>query len=228
MIHTFRQSLIAARQAAKVNLLPGLLLQTILAFFLLAYLTHDGTRQVLANVAQLKQESGLIFTFISYVIAAALLPELLRIFFFQRGRITRDNLWRFATSAVIWGCMGMMVDYFYRLQAIWFGTGNDFQTIAMKVIVDQFIYSPFLANPLSVGLLTWRNNRFAPDAITPILTRRFYLENVIPIQVAGWCIWIPAVSVVYFMPPELQIPVAALIQAFWTLILTTLNERHRS
>jgi len=139
MIQTLRESLTAARQAAKLNLLPGLLLQGILAVFLIAYLTHDGTRNLLANVAQLKQESGLVFTFISYLLAGGLLPELLRIAFFQKFRVTKDNLWRFFTSGIIWGCMGLLVDFFYRYQASWFGSGNDFQTVALKLFVDQFI-----------------------------------------------------------------------------------------
>lgn len=227
MIRTLRESFATALRAAKYNLLPGLLLQTILAVFLIAYLTHDGTRNLLGQVANLKQESGLVFTFISYALASALLPEILRIVFFQQGKITRLNIWNCATSAVIWGGMGILVDFFYRFQAIWFGSGNDLGTILPKVIVDQFIYSPFLANPLSVGLLTWRNRGFTPSALRSILTPQFYVKNVIPIQVAGWCIWIPAVSLVYFMPPALQVPVAALIQAFWTLILTTINERKR-
>lgn len=227
MIRSLRESFTTALRAAKYNLLPGLLLQAILAIFLVAYLTHDGTRHLLDQVADLKRESGLWFTFISYALASALLPEILRVVFFQRGKVTRLNAWNCATAAVIWGLMGIMVDIFYRCQSFWFGTGNDLGTVAIKVLVDQFLYSPLLANPLSVSLLTWRNRGFAPSALRSILTPKFYVENIIPIQVAGWCIWIPAVSLVYFMPPALQVPVAALIQAFWTLILTTITERKR-
>jgi len=42
--------------------------------------------------------------------------------------------------------------------------------------------------------------------------------------VAGWCIWIPGVSLVYFMPSALQFPIAVLIQCFWVLIFTVINK----
>ena len=223
----FRQSLATAFQAAKFNFLPGLLLQSVLALFLVAYLTHDGTREVLGNVAELKQQSGFSFTFVSFFFAGGVLPELLRIGFFQKCRVTRLNLWNAATGGIIWGGMGILVDLLYRGQSIWFGNESNFQTIFLKVLVDQLIYSPFIANPLAVGLLTWRNARFAPNELRKMLCGSFYLDNVLPIQVAGWCVWIPAVSLVYFMPPALQVPIAVLIQAFWVLLLTTINERQR-
>lgn len=219
----FRGALRVAARAARVNLLPGLLLQALLLVFLALYVAHEGTRTFLAQVGNLKQESGYAFAFGSYVLSSALLPEILRVAFFQGGRATRWNLWNFLTAAPAWGLLGVLVDFFYRSQLAWFGSGSDWQTILAKVAVDQFLFSPFLSNPLVISYFLWRDAGFRRSAIRQIFRKDFYPVRVFPVQVAGWCIWLPGVCLVYFMPSDLQIPVAALIQSFWVLVFFFVN-----
>jgi hypothetical protein len=42
----------------------------------------------------------------------------------------------------------MMNSVFYQLQAHWFGVGRSPGTLATKTLVDQFLYTPFLSNPM--------------------------------------------------------------------------------
>ena len=213
-----------AGAAAKANLLPGLLLQCLMLVFFSLYIAHEGTRHFLGEVAHVKQEAGFTFSFWSYVIAAALLPEILRIVFFQSGKPTLRNLWLFLTAAPLWGFVGMLVDLFYRFQAVWFSTGHDWRTLLCKVLVDQFVFSPFLSAPLIVGWFVLRDERFRPSAFGKIFCADFAFGKVFPVVVAGWCVWIPGVLLVYSMPALLQIPVAVFIQVFWVLIFTTIEE----
>lgn len=224
---SFRHSLRMAGAAAKANLLPGLLLQCLMLVFFSLYVAHEGTRHFLEQVAKVKQEAGYGFSFFSYVLAAALLPEILRIAFFQSGRPTRRNLWLFLTAAPFWGLMGIAVDLLYRMQGVWFGTGSGWMTVAPKVVVDQFLFSPFISAPAIVGYFLLRDEGFRPAAWRRILCADFFLGKVFPVAVAGWCVWIPGVILVYSMPPLLQIPVAVFIQIFWVLLLTTLQESER-
>lgn len=214
-----------AGRAVRANLLPGLLLQSLMIVFFMAYAAHEGTRQFLAQVADFKHEAGYSFAFVSYILAAAVLPEVLRIGFFQGCRIYRKNLWNIVTAAPIWGGIGLLVDLFYRFQEMWFGAGNVWTVVVLKMAVDQFVFSPFLCTPLNVGALAWRDEKFRPSALKNIVTQDFYFGRVFPIQVGGWLIWIPGVCLVYFMPSSLQLPVAVLIQTFWVLIFTTIGER---
>lgn len=210
----------------KANLLPGLLLQALMLVFFCLYISHEGTRHFLANIADIKREAGYSFAFISYVIAAAFLPELLRVAFFQDGRITRANIWNFLTAAPFWGCIGILIDVFYRLQMSWFGAGNGIGTILTKMAVDQFIFSPFICLPLTLAYFIWRDAGFRiGPAARDIFSISFITDRGIPSQVAGWMIWIPGVSLVYFVPSDLQIPVATLIQTFWVLVLTFTSRR---
>lgn len=225
---TLREAIATGLRAARVNLLPGLFLQALMACFIAAYLLHDGTAAFLARVGEIKQEVGYGFAFVTYMISGALLPELLKIVFFQRGRPTLSNLQSFATAGPFLGFMGMAVDFFYRCQNAWFGSGNDWQTLAIKVLVDQFLYSPFIANPISTAFFTLQARKFTRATATSLFTFDFVTEKVIPVQIAGWGFWFPAVTCIYFMPPQLQIPVAVLVQTFWVLMLTTLTARNRS
>lgn len=222
---TLRRAWETAVGAARKNLLPGLLLQSVMACFLAAYLFHDGTRSFLAAVGDVRREMGYTFALAGYIVSGALLPELLRIVFFQKFRMTRRNLWNFATAAPFFAIMGSIVDFFYTCQNGWFGTGNDFHTVAIKVLVDQFLYSPFFSNPIGTGYFALRSAGFAREAWGPIFSWQFVAERMVPTQIAGWCVWIPAVTCVYFMPPALQLPVAVLVNSFWVLILNTLTER---
>jgi len=214
-----------AAAAARENFRPGLLLWACMLVFLGLYLWNEPTRLALEHVAEIKQRWGYAFAFVSYVIAAALMPELLRVFFFQRGRARWRNVTNFLGAAPMWGVVGLTVDLLYRSQAEWFGTGSDLGTIACKLAVDQFLYSPFFSVPVAVGWLHWRDENFRPAVLRKILTPDFYLDRVFPVTVAGWCVWIPGVSLVYFMPSALQLPTAVTIQVFWVLILTTLAQR---
>jgi hypothetical protein len=222
---TLRRAFQTGVQAARDNILPGLLLQFVMACFLAAYLFHDGTRSFLRAVGDLRHEMGYSFALAGYIVSGALLPELLRIVFFQKCRPSLRNLWSFATAAPIFAVMGTAVDFFYTLQNGWFGTGNDLRTLVIKVLVDQFIYSPFFSNPIVTGYFAVRGAGFTRAALTSVFTVHFLADRVLPTQIAGWCVWIPAVSCVYFMPPALQLPVAILVNSFWVLILTTISER---
>lgn len=220
-----RAALRLAASSARANLLPGLLLQAVMAVFLAAYFFHEGTKRFLEEVARIKAESGYAFAFVLYVMAAAVLPEVLRVVFFQGGRPDRCNLRSLMVAVPGWGAMGMLVDFFYRCQAVWFGNGSDLRTVLTKVIVDQFLFSPFVSNPLIIGWFTLCAQGFRLAGWREIFGFNFYVERIFPVQVAGWCVWIPGVAVVYFMPSGLQVPVAALLQCFWVLVLTAIRQR---
>jgi hypothetical protein len=226
-LKTFRQSLRLAGAAAKSNLRPGLLLQCLMLVFFSLYIAHEGTRRFLGDVAHVKQEAGYAFSFFSYAVAGGVMPELLRVVFFQSGKATKKNLWLLLTAAPFWGALGMLIDLLYRLQTVWFGAGHDWLTLLLKVFADQFLFAPLLSTPLIVGWFFLRDEGFRPSAFGKIFRADFLFDKVFPVVVAGWCVWIPGVILVYSMPPLLQIPVAVFIQVFWVLLFTTMEESLR-
>lgn len=221
----FRTAFQIGFRAARANLLPGLLLQAIMMCFLAAYFLHDGTQAFLTRVGEVRQEMGYLFSFTTYIISGAFLPEVLRIVFFQNFRPRLANVRNILTAAPLWASLGVLVDFFYRCQNDWFGLGNSWQIVVAKVLVDQLFYSPFVATPITNSYLAFRSSGLNSRTAREVFSWNFVLERMLPSQIAGWCVWTPGVCVVYFMPPLLQLPTAVLIMCFWVLLVTTLHER---
>lgn len=220
-----REALLVGLRAARANILPGLLLQAIMACILAMYLFHDGSREFFRLVGESRQELGVFFAMVTYTFSGAVLPEIMRVVLFQGGRVTLGNLKSIATMAPVWMFMGSVVDVFYTAQNEWFGVGNDFSTVAAKVLVDQLLYSPLFATPVIAGYFALRAGGFGQVARAAVFQRRFLTGTLLPVQLASWMIWFPGVTFVYIMPPLLQIPFAVLVHTFWVLILSTISER---
>ncbi|MEO6052791.1 MAG: hypothetical protein ABIP97_02150 [Chthoniobacterales bacterium] len=211
-------------QAAKRNFVPALILQIAMGAVLAAYILHEPTRQSLGGVAHLKKEYGYLFSFLANGLAAGLLPEILSIACFQGWKIRKRNLSNAVFGFFFWGLMGMLIDFFYRCQGVWFGNTADVRTVAIKVCVDMFIFSAFLACPMTILAIRWRDRDHHSPALREISTLNFLRTNLAAVVVANWAVWIPIVSVVYAMPPELQIPICVTAEAFWVMLLTTMHE----
>lgn len=214
-----KETLQQTKQAFKRNIGPGSVLWVFMLAFFVIYVKNESFRNGLEKVSLMKSEIGYPFSFAVYVISAALLPEILKIVFFQKCRISRENLYNFAFFGVVFGFCGILTDVFYNYQAIWFGSDNKLTTLLLKALIDQGVYSP-IANFLLIAIFFWRENRFATSVFAQIFTPGFIASRLLPVVVAGWCVWIPGVMLVYSMPTQLQLPVASLILCFWVLIFS--------
>ena len=155
-------------------------------------------------------------------------PELLRILFLQKGKATRSNLRNLYFTMPMWCTLGVIVDAFYRLQAIWFGSAVDFSTVLQKVLVDQFIYNPFYAAPVTAILYDWKNSGYHWRCLKQVLTIRYYKQVVIPTLFANWGVWIPMIIIIYSLPLPMQIPLFGLALSMWVTIYTWMSETRAS
>lgn len=207
------------RQAFMANIRPGAILWLFMLIFFVAYATNESFSSWLGKVSALKTSIGYPFSFAVYVLFAAFLPETLKILFFQKGRVTGQNFRNFVFVGLLFGMIGIITDIFYGFQALWFGETGGLQSLLLKAFVDQGLYSP-IANFILVSIFFLRENGIRKEVVKNILTAQFALAKVLPVVVAGWCVWIPGVMLVYSMPTALQLPVASLILCFWVLIFT--------
>lgn len=115
-----------------------------------------------------------------------------------------------------------MVDTLYRLQSQWFGDGNDLRTLLAKVLVDQGPYNMLYATPVSMIFYNWKDAGFswrrAREILRGQVARRYW-----SIMVGAWMVWVPAVLMIYSLPPDLQIPLFNLVLCFFTLVLALLS-----
>ena len=189
---------------------------------LLAYYFYEPTRAALNLLAGWKAQGGYLFTFAVLGLAGAVLPEILRVVVFQRGTITRNNLVDMAFGIPFWGALGCVTDAFYRGQAAWFGTEVHAAMLVKKVVLDMLVFTPFWGTPAVVCGLEWKRSGFS-SGIRRFFSWRFYRATVLPVLVANWCVWVPAVTIIYSLPLLLQVPLFALTNSFWSLLVTYMS-----
>ncbi|CAN5174411.1 hypothetical protein BH23VER1_BH23VER1_09650 [soil metagenome] len=192
---------------------------------LLAYHFSPETRDALDRLAALKAEWGYAFSVGVAIMAGSVAPEILRVIVFQGGRPRRQNGANLAFSFIFWGTMGAVVDFFYRCQAAWFGDELTPAVVVPKVLVDQFLYNPFFAAPVTVWCYTWKSRGYRLGRMGDLFTFRFYRDAVMPTLFAAWGVWIPLVTIIYCLPPLLQIPMFGLALTLWVVLLTFLSEQ---
>lgn len=204
------------RSAVVANVRPGLVLWCGLAVLLLAYVLSPSVQAALVWWGTVKQAWGYAFAFASYVTFAVLLPEALSHLLLKEPW-TRKAAFNMAFAALVFGCIGVTVDLFYALQVRLFGEGHDGITLLKKMLLDQFVYSP-MTNFTVIAMLAWRDDGFTARTWRRVVSADFLSRSYVPVLVALWCVWIPGVLVIYFMPTALQFPVASIILSFWILI----------
>jgi hypothetical protein len=209
-------SLQQVRAAVAANMLPGLVLWCGLAVLLMAYAWSPAVQAGLAQWGAVKQAWGYPFAFASYVVFAVLVPETLSHVVLKQ-RWTRGTWGYLVYATLIFGCIGIAVDMLYAFQVQLFGEGSDALTIGKKMLFDQFVYSP-VSNYLMVVAFAWREGGFSASTLRRLVSADYFSRHYLPVLIAVWCVWIPGVLVIYFMPTALQFPVANIILSFWVLI----------
>lgn len=212
-------------QAARANLIPALIVQGVMLALVLGYYFYPPTTLWLNQLAALKQSWGYGYSALSAAIAGGVVPEIMRVLWFQKGRMVRANGVNLLFTIPFWGCVGLMVDGFYRMQAEWFGSEVTFRVVATKVIVDQFIYNPLIAGPIGAWFYDWKLSGSSLSNIRRFFTLMYYREVILPILFATWCVWIPLVTILYSLPSLLQIPLFGLALAMWVILYTWISEQ---
>jgi len=209
-------------RAAKANFLPGLLVPLVMGAVLAAYLLHSPTREFIERMAEVKARWGFGFSALVGIVAGALVPEVVRVAVFQRGRVARRNVENLLFTVPLWCVMGWCVDLLYRYQVVWFGDEATPTVVGAQVFVDQFLYNPLFAAPVLVWLYDWRNGGYRlPKERFDV---RYYGVHVFPTLLAGWSVWIPVTAILYTLPEPVQVPLFALALTLWVLIFTWMAE----
>jgi hypothetical protein len=211
--------LIAA--AFRQNRLACLLLNVFVGALVASYYFWPPVAGLWQAVGEFKTKWSWLFSFGSTAFAAAVLPFAIQ---WLMGTLrTGDRVRRLIFLILFWGYRGMEIDLFYRIQGMLFGHGHDAATLALKLAVDQFIYSPFWAVPTYVIALRWVDCGCSWARTRASLDRTFFTRTLPAIFITNWIIWIPAVILVYSLPPALQFPLFSVIMCFFVLLVTLMT-----
>ena len=190
---------------------------------LLGYFFHPPLRELLERLAEVKARWGYAYSALAGIVAGAVVPELMRWLVLQRGRFGPGNLRELIFAVPFWCGMALVVDLLYRGQALLFGDEPTPVVVIPQVLVDQFVYNPLFAAPVTVRLYAWKNGgyrgqrRFSPAG--------YYRERVVPALFATWGVWIPVVTVLYTLPEPVQIPLFALALSLWVMLYSWMSQR---
>ena len=212
----------AGFRAAKANLVPGLLVQSVMVGVLVAYYLCPPVAAYLDRIAVVKAEAGYLFSIGVGIVAGGVLPEMLRWVVLQRLRWSRRNTTNILFAIPFWSFIGVLVDWFYRRQAEWFGDEASLVVVVPQVLIDQFVFTPLLTAPLTAILYDWKDSGFRWSS--GFFSKKYYLNSILPTLVAIWCVWIPIVIVLYTLPETVQIPLYALALTLWVILYTWMSE----
>jgi len=214
----------AGWESARLLIWPGLVLQSTALALVLAYYFLPAAHGAFAQIAVWREAGGFFFSAIATSLCGGVLPFL----YLRWNPATRaTHPWsQIAFFALFWAWKGVEVDLLYHGLSWVFGQEAIFLTVAAKVAVDQLVYNPLYATPLSSFLYAWKNAgyNFAP-VIADVRAGRWYARKVIPAQLAVWWVWAPTVSCVYALPSVLQIPLFNVVLCFWSLLFASITSR---
>jgi hypothetical protein len=208
----------AGFRSARANLLPGLVLQMVALGLVVAYYRHAPTRDALNELAEWKIKIGVLFAIVSTGLFGGLLPVL-----YLRFSRSGQESYSWAQGAAItafWAYKGLEVDLFYRVLARWVGSGHEVGTIVTKMVLDQFVYCPLFAVPVTVLVYEWISLRFDRGAMaSDIRAGSWFYRRVLPLLISNLWVWLPTVAIIYSLPTPLQLPLQNLVLLFFTLLV---------
>ncbi len=224
MILSWKQQVLQeVRRSLKQNLIPGIVIWCMALSVLALYSTQSSVRLVLDHLGQLKYSYGYLYSAIATLLIGGWVPFL---FLQWTGRIPKARFlkeWVFVS--LLWAWKGMEVDLLYTSLGQLFGNSSQPGTIASKTICDMFIYNPLWACPSMMVLYVWKEKDFRLSAFREAFAADNFLKYLPPMMLTSWLIWIPAVSTIYAMPANLQIPLFNLVLCFSILVVNTLTQK---
>lgn len=219
-----RHPLLQGLDAAKVNLAPGAVLWLAGLAILLAYYYHGPTHELLDRIAALKTDVGIPFALVSTAIFGGVLPLVA-----QRlapASVARAPLRDLPFLVAFWAVKGLEVDLLYRLQAAMFGSDVSLGAVLAKVAIDQLVYVPVWAAPTIVLGYLWKDSGYRLGVMRRRLGPHWYRRRVLPMLLANWAVWVPAVAIIYCLPLPLQVPIQNIVLCLWVLMVMFLMHEH--
>ena len=201
----------AGLRSARANLIPGFILQAFALAVVLGYYFHGPTQAALARLADLRTVIGTPFDIFTTGVFGGLIPLLyLKAMPSTRSRYTWSQG---GALTVYWGYKGFEIALWYTFLAWSLGEAADVRTIATKTLLDQFVYCPLWAVPVTALFYLWCEFHFnLRSVIADFRTPRWYARRALPMLLANIGVWLPLVCIIYALPTPLQLPLQNIVR----------------
>lgn len=210
--------------AARANFVPGLFLWAIAALVLAGYYWHAPTHALLEQLTALRARTGLLVPIVGTALCGGVIP-FLYLKFHPASRA--EYTWLSGAFFLgFWAYKGIEANYWYVFVAWLFGDASGAHIVVLKMLLDQLIYSPFYAVPLTVLCFSWHQAgfRFAP-LLRNLRAGGWYRREILPSLIANFGLWVPIISIVYCLPLPLQLPLFDLVLVFYMLLMAHIMRR---
>ena len=221
------KSVAPAWQALKTYWPAILFIQSIALALVLSYYWIEGSRGIFNQIATLKIELGPLFAAACTVFSGGIFPELIKRIFRPKG-ITPPGFGELIHHFIMWAWVGILVDYFYTLQSVLFGDGTDVTTLLIKVVVDQFIFAPFVSFPLITLWFMLGEAHYRPKPFRESIRLATIRDRVLPLWTTCLIFWPVMLCIVYSLPADLQFPLFLLGNAAYSLLMIFIIRRQNA
>ncbi|HEY1792147.1 MAG TPA: hypothetical protein VGG34_04455 [Opitutaceae bacterium] len=207
-------------QGARANLVPGIILQLAALALVLGFYNLPAIHGALFRLMAVRKTYGYALSVVTTALFGGFIPFLV-LHFASRGIPDAAYSWAQGLGLTsFWAYKGFEIDFWYHLQALFFGNGHDPHTIVIKVFMDQLVYCPVLAVPMTTAVYELVDSHGNWRAVgADIRAPHWYLRKVLPILISNLGVWVPAVAVIYCLPTPLQLPLNNIVMCFYTLVV---------
>lgn len=206
----------AGIKAVRDNVIPLVIILSAAAALVVSYYEVPSVKAALDRLGVVNREHPWLFAALCTGTAAGFIPWCFRMCLAHLR--PRHPFWDLLHSVLWWGFMGVLVSWFYGLQASWFGSDASPRVVVAKVTVDMLGFTIFLGAPLNAISHLWKDSSWDTALMRSSMGPGWYRRLVLPNLLPNYCVWLPGTCIFYSMPTELQIVVANCIGCFWALM----------
>lgn len=191
-----------------------------------SYYWIEGSQDIFNRVADLKAKMGVFFAAACTVCSGGIIPELIKRVFRPKGTSPPSG-GELMHQFVMWAWVGILVDRFYMLQNALFGDSNDAATLVIKVLADQFVFTPLVSLPLIALWFMLRESNYNFGRFRSMLSYSTIRDRVLPLWTTCLIFWPVMLCIVYSLPAPLQFPLFLLGNSAYSILMIFILRRQQ-
>ncbi|MEM7576672.1 MAG: Mpv17/PMP22 family protein [Planctomycetota bacterium] len=146
----------------------------------------------------------------------------------RRDRAARPDTRDLLYFTGFWAFKGMEIQLLYLVLDAIVGSGASLGVVLGKIALDMGLYCWLWAVPTTLVAYQFRDAGYRWSAVRNGPMRQgvwhWFRWSAVPVIVNNWCVWVPAVAVIYTMPLALQLPIQNLVLCFWALVMAFMSD----
>lgn len=203
--------------SAKANLVPMVVLWGFVLTLVLSYYHVPYVARLLEPIGRWQFEYGWRSAFLNRSVFCVVLPGLF-VLPMKSLRPTRPVAVLLGQAA--WaGICGVVTDWMFSLNEVWFGAGTDLLTLVRKTIVVQFAWTPVFFIPVGAVVYFWLGHDLSYEKTRDEWPQHFFRCEIVPNLLVNWAVWIPATLLINLFPTVLQIQLSGFIGVVHSLMM---------